>query len=158
MKLIDKKILDQTSGKAKLSPRLRMNHNFHDSPDAAVNRLLNAMEPGTYLRPHRHLTPAKDEMFVLLRGSIALFLFDEEGQITQTTILDPKKQVYGADIEAGVWHGMLVLEPDTVIYEIKEGPYTPLAPEDFAPWSPAPDQKEAAAAYMQQLEQQLAED
>lgn len=59
MKIINEALLDETTGRAKQSPRLRMNYNFHEHLDDPVNRLLNALEPGTYLRPHRHLNPKK---------------------------------------------------------------------------------------------------
>ena len=109
MKIINEALLDETTGRAKQSPRLRMNYNFHEHLDDPVNRLLNALEPGTYLRPHRHLNPKKDEIF------------------------------------------LLVLESGSVIYEIKEGPFAPLAPENFAPWSPAPEDTKGVAKYMELL-------
>ena len=71
MKLIDTPLLDATTARAKQSPRLRMNHNFHERLDDPVNRLLNALEPGTYLRPHRHSNPDKTEIFLLLRGRVS---------------------------------------------------------------------------------------
>ena len=151
MKIINEALLNETTGRAKQSPRLRMNYNFHEHLDDPVNRLLNALEPGTYLRPHRHLNPKKDEIFLLLRGRIAVFLFDNKGEITQTQILDPKEGVYGAEIKAGTWHGLLVLESGSVIYEIKEVPFAPLAPENFAPWSPAPEDTKGVAKYMELL-------
>ena len=58
----------------------------------------------------------------MLRGRIAVFLFDNKGEITQTQILDPKEGVYGAEIKAGTWHGLLVLESGSVIYEITGSP------------------------------------
>jgi cupin fold WbuC family metalloprotein len=148
MKLINQFLLDQITNQAKQSPRLRINYNFHEQLEEPINRLLNALEPGTYLRPHRHLNPDKDEIFLLLRGRVILFLFDEEGHITNKQLLDPSKGLYGAEIKAGVWHSLLVLESGSVIYEIKEGPYAPLAPENFAPWSPDPTQTEEAKKYM----------
>lgn len=154
MKIINEQLLDETRAKALQSPRLRMNYNFHESLDDPINRLLNAMEPGTYLRPHRHLNPAKDEIFLLLRGKVAVFLFDEEGNITGKTILDPKEGVYGAEIQAGVWHGLLVLEPGSVIYEIKQGPFAPLDPENLAPWSPDAEDTEEVRKFLEYLERQ----
>lgn len=148
MKLINDQLLNETSAQAKTSARLRMNHNFHEELDDPVNRLLNAMEPGTYLRPHRHLHPPKDEIFLILRGKIMLFLFDEKGRITDKILLSPEAGSYGAELKAGVWHGLLVLEPDTVLYEIKKGPFTPLPPEDMAPWSPAAEDIEKVEKYM----------
>ena len=130
MKIINEQLLDETQAKALQSPRLRMNYNFHERLDDPINRLLNAMEPGTYLRPHRHLNPAKDEIFLLLRGKVAVFLFDEEGNIT-------------------------VLESGSVIYEIKQGPFAPLAPENLAPWSPEAEDTEGVKKYLEWLESQI---
>ena len=142
MKLIDKKLLDATTKKAQLSPRLRMNHNFHETLDDPINRLINAMEPDTYLRPHRHRNPDKNEVFLLLRGKAALFLFDDLGTVTESVILDPLAGIYGGEIPCDVWHTLVVLESGSVVYEIKQGPYAPLSPENTAAWSP--DAEDAA--------------
>lgn len=157
MKIINEILLNETIEKAKQSPRLRMNYNFHDRLDDPVNRLLNAMEPGTYLRPHRHLDPDKDEIFLLLKGKAALFIFDEEGGVQETLVLDPQNGVYGAEIQAGVWHTLLVLESGSVVYEVKQGPFAPLAPANLAPWSPAAEDEEAAKRYLKKLETYLSE-
>ena len=45
--IIDEKLLNTVSEKAKVSPRLRMNYNFHQSLDEKCHRFLNAVEPGT---------------------------------------------------------------------------------------------------------------
>ena len=151
MKLIDKKLLDATMEKAMKSPRLRMNHNFHDTLDDPLNRLINAMEPDTYLRPHRHKNPDKVEIFLILRGSVALFLFDDHGNITELRILDPKAGIYGGEIPANVWHTLIVLEHGTVVYEVKQGPFTPLSPENFAAWSPNTDDSAGVKQYLDYL-------
>lgn len=155
MKKIDKQLLDSTSAKAKQSPRLRMNYNFHEQLDDPVNRLLNAMEPGTYIRPHRHLDPDKDEIFLVLRGKAVAFTFNEEGNIMEKFLLDPLAGSYGAEIAPGVWHCLLVLEPETVVYEIKNGPFAPLKPENLAPWSPEPEEEEAVKEYMARLSSEI---
>ncbi|MDR0349285.1 MAG: WbuC family cupin fold metalloprotein [Tannerella sp.] len=151
MKLINQQLLDETTAKARLSPRLRMNYNFHEDLNDPVNRLLNAVEPDTYLRPHRHINPDRNEVFLLLRGKVALFIFDHKGNIMQTEILDPLNGNYGGEIPAGTWHGLLVLESGSVIYEIKEGPFAPLTAENMASWSPDAEDREASRAYMQKL-------
>ena len=79
MKLIDSKLLTWLSAQAAANPRLRQNFNIHDSNDEACQRLLNAVEPGSYIRPHRHLTFAKPESFVGLRGRIALLILGIAG-------------------------------------------------------------------------------
>lgn len=155
MKIINEQLLDETTARAKQSPRLRMNYNFHEELDDPVNRLLNAMEPGTYIRPHRHLNPNKDEIFLLLRGKAMLFLFDEKGNITEKLLLDPKVGSYGTEIKPGIWHCLLVLESGTVVYEVKPGPFASLHPENMAPWSPEPDDEKGINEYLTYLTSQL---
>ncbi|MDR1886982.1 MAG: WbuC family cupin fold metalloprotein [Prevotellaceae bacterium] len=138
MKIIDKALLDSVSAQAVKSPRLRMNYNFHLHTDEPLNRLLNAMEPGSYFPPHRHKNPDKEEIFLVLRGSVLILIFDDDGFVASVTEISPKKEVYGMEIEAGVWHSLIVLEPDTVVYEVKRGPYVPLTPDNIAPWAPDP--------------------
>lgn len=146
MKLITETLLDEVTEQARKSPRLRMNHNFHESMEAPIHRMLNALEPGTYLIPHRH--PDKEETYLVLRGSLIAILFDEEGEVINKVTLNPKMGNYGIEIPAGTWHGIVVLEPGTVIYEIKQGPFSPLTPENLASWAPAPTDREKVDAYM----------
>jgi len=136
MKIIDNKLLDSLSVRACNNPRLRVNYNFHDSLEDPINRLLNAMEPGTYVPPHRHSNPNRDEIFLVLRGKIAMFIFNDDGTVRTTFEMSPELEVKGMEIEAGVWHSLVVLESGTVLYEIKNGPYVPLSPENLASWAP----------------------
>ena len=46
----------------------------------------------------------------------------------------------------------MVLEDDTVVFEIKQGPYAPITPENLAPWSPAATDTEAVEQYIKALE------
>jgi len=151
MKLIDKNLLDETTTKAKQSPRLRMNYNFHETLDDPINRLINAVEPDTYLRPHRHQNPDKNEIFLLIRGKAALFLFDDQGTVTKSLVLDPIAGVYGGEIPCDVWHTLIILESGSVVYEIKQGPYAPLSPENMAPWSPDAEDSTGVKSFMDKL-------
>ncbi|MEW6683932.1 MAG: WbuC family cupin fold metalloprotein [Nitrospirota bacterium] len=135
---IDQALLDRVTAEAARHPRLRMNHNFHQHEEP-VQRLLNAVEPGSYVRPHRHVDPPKWEMFVCLRGRGAAVVFDDDGRIVDIHRLDPGRGTYGVEIAAGVWHSIISLAPGSVFLEVKEGPYKPKHTGVFAPWSPAPD-------------------
>lgn len=126
--LIDNKLLDEITAKAEESPRLRMNFNLHDSLDAKAQRLLNVLMPGTILPIHRHRHTA--ETYILLRGKMMVVFYDEMGGQIERYLLDPTIGIYGVNIPAGQWHTVEVVEPST-IFEVKDGPYTPLAPEDI---------------------------
>lgn len=121
--VIDQKLLDQVSIQAKESTRLRMNYNFHQSLDDKCHRMLNAVEPGTEVPIHRH--PTKDESFVILRGKVRSTTYNDDGSIIDSVVLSQEDGVYGVDIPKGIWHKLESLEPNSVIFECKEGPFVP---------------------------------
>lgn len=151
MKIIDNTLLDSVTKQAEENPRRRMNYNFHESLDAPINRLLNALMTDTYLPPHKHSRPDKEEIFFVLRGSVLLLLFDDNGNVTFSKEINPQKGVYGMEFDSTIWHSLIVIEPNTVVYEVKEGPYIPLRPEDIASWAPPASDKEKAKEYNEQL-------
>ena len=57
--------------------------------------------------------------------------YNDKKELIGTTILDSKEEVFGINIPAGEWHTVEILEPNTVIFETKDGPYTPLSDEDM---------------------------
>lgn len=124
---IDTTLLNEVLAEAGRSPRLRMNRNFHESLDAPAQRLLNALLPGTALPIHRHRHTA--ETYILLKGRIDVCFYDDMGKRTARFQLDPANGNYGVQIPKGQWHTIEVLQP-SVIFEVKDGPYTPLSPED----------------------------
>lgn len=133
---IDKPLLDQVSLSARQSARKRMNYNFHKDYSDTLQRLLNAIEPGSYLRPHKHENPDKREVFTVLRGKVLVVEFDPEGNIVDHMILEPSAGSFGAEIPEKTFHCILALEPGTVVYEIKDGPYSPIDDKNFATWAP----------------------
>jgi cupin fold WbuC family metalloprotein len=151
MKIIDRQLLDKLSGEAAQSARLRKNLNLHDDYAELCQRLLNAVERGSYIRPHRHLTPPKPETFVLLRGRMAAFIFDEGGDIERCVVLSPAGSTLGLDVPPGVWHSIVSLESGSIFFETKPGPYEPLSDKDWAPWAP-PEGSPEAAEFLRGLE------
>lgn len=151
MKIVDRQLLHQLSEQARISPRLRKNHNFHPSDDSRSHRLLNAIEPGSYIRPHRHLDTEKDEAFILLSGTLGIITFDRDGTISESVLLSVETGNLAADIPHGVFHTALALATGTVFYEAKAGPYRPLTEEEKAPWAPEENSAEAAH-FLEQLE------
>ena len=127
--------LSALSDTARQSPRMRMNHNIHTELSDPVQRLSIAMEPDTYIRPHRHLQTW--ELLIALRGRFIVLTFDDHGVVIDRAVLGDSESVIETPV-AG-WHAVLSLDPNAVIFEVKQGPYMPFKEEDFAPWSPAAD-------------------
>ena len=126
--IIDKKVLDELTAQAKASPRLRMNMDLRNSPEDQSQRMLNAIEPGSVVPVHRHRLSS--ETVVCLRGRLIEEYYDEAGRVVDSIELTPGGPVVALNIPAGQWHTVRSLESGTVILEVKDGPYAPLAEED----------------------------
>jgi len=137
IRIIDQHLLDDLSKQAAASRRLRKNLNFHESDEDACHRLLNAMEPGTYIQPHHHAAEGKDETVTILRGKLGLIEFDDSGRVTGTVRLEPGGENVAVHIPRGTIHAWVALEPGSIFIEAKAGPYRPFTPEERAAWAPA---------------------
>lgn len=148
---IDAALVRAVCRNARANPRLREIHRFHADDEAPLQRMLNAIQPGSYVRPHRHLDPPKDEGFLILSGRCGVVTFDDAGAVVERLVLDRAAHSLGCDIPAGVWHSLVALATDTCLYEVKPGPYAAASDKDFPAWAPAADDAEAAA-YLAGLE------
>jgi cupin fold WbuC family metalloprotein len=151
MKIITTEVLHQLTETARTSPRLRKNYNLHTFDTSRCHRLLNAIEPASYIRPHRHLDPEKDEAFILMSGRLGIIIFSETGVVTESVILSRQGGVLAADVPSGVFHTAVSLEAGTVFFEAKAGPYLPLGEAETAAWAP-PEGDGRAAQYLEQLQ------
>ena len=142
---MDRKLLDELSEQAKASPRLRKNYNIHVSEAEPCNRLLNGLELGMYIQPHRHNDPSKDEAMVMVRGKMGLVAFDDSGKVTETVLVEAGGEIPAISIPHGVFHTLVALESGTVFFEAKAGPYRALQPDEKSSWAPAEGTPEAAA-------------
>lgn len=137
LQLIAAAELDQLTRQAAEAPRKRSHLLLHTGPDDQVQRLLIAAQPGTYVRPHQH--SRQWEMLVLLRGRLDLLSFDEGGKVQSRKSLVPATPV--VQIAVAEWHAGVVCEPDTLVLEVKPGPYRP---NEFAGWTPEEGVEQAA--------------
>jgi cupin fold WbuC family metalloprotein len=142
MKMLNRESLDALVRQAQDSPRRRAHQTLHVELDDAVQRLAIAMEPETYVRPHRH--PQSWELLTRLRGRFAILFFDEAGTVTLRTELGEDQQAI--EYPAGAWHSVVSLEPGSVIFEVKRGPYIQPTAADAAAWAPAENEPGTAAA------------
>jgi len=131
-------MLEELTQQARQSPRRRANRNLHEDLSDPIQRLAIAMEPDTLVRPHRH--PHTWELLFPLRGRFVVLHFDAAGTVVHRATLGEDCQVI--ENPANTWHAVLSLDPGGIIFEVKHGPYTPIAEADYAPWAPA----DAAAA------------
>jgi cupin fold WbuC family metalloprotein len=133
LKRIDQDLFDAVAAGAAGSPRRRLNHNFH-APTDRVQRFLNVLQPGTYVRPHCHRRERPGEgfeCFLVLQGEVGLLLLDTGGRVIGRERIRADGPLRGIELAEGVIHTLVALSPDAVLMEIKQGPYQPAADKDF---------------------------
>jgi cupin fold WbuC family metalloprotein len=108
------------------------------------------MEPDSYIRPHRHLDPAKEESMVMVRGRMGVAVFDEAGNVQSQTIIAASGNAVAVDIPYGLFHTVVSLESGTVFFEAKAGPYLALTEEEKGGWAPA-EETPGAVPYLEFL-------
>lgn len=127
--IIDNQLLDTLSSQAKASSRLRQAYDLRNTPEDNSQRMLNALEPGTVMPIHRHRKSS--ETVVIVRGSLIERFYDEEGNVTEEVLMVPGGENPVVQVEKGRWHSLECLEPNTVLFESKDGKYEPLGEEDI---------------------------
>lgn len=141
--VLDEACLRRGLDASRSSPRRRMMIPLQRRPEG-VQRLLNFMQPGSYIRPHCHPLPEHAECVAVLRGCLGVVVFSPEGEIAGKWRLEAgRTESCLIDLDHGVWHGMVPLAPDCVLLETKRGPYNPLVDKKFPGW--APEENSAAA-------------
>ncbi len=150
IKIVTQQMLDDLNVAAAAAPRRRKNFNVHYSEQSPCNRLYNAGEPDTYIQPHCHADPTKDETMLMIRGVMGVVFFDAQGHVTQTTRLEAGGANVAVTIPAGQFHTSVMLAPGSMIFEAKAGPYAALQPHEKGAWAPAEGTPEAIA-YLAQL-------
>src|SRR5262249_17608657 len=89
----DASLIHRKSEYAAVNPRAREVHFFHGGPTEPLQRMLNALQPDSYVRPHRHVQSGKAECVVLLSGSLAFVTFFDDGRmnVKESVHLQPGK-------------------------------------------------------------------
>lgn len=117
------------------SLRKRMILPIHRKQNAEVQRLINFLQPETYIRPHKHPLDHATESIVILKGTIRFFTLDEEGAVLTDRMLRSGPIPAVIDIEPNMWHTFIVLEENTILFECKKGPYNAETDKVFAQWA-----------------------
>ena len=154
MKIFDKSYFDSLTRQAAANSRLRQHLNIHESYEDPCQRIVNALEPNSYIPPHRHFSVRRNELMVALRGKMALVLFDEHGVVME--VLKLGCDIAGSESAAGVelppetWHTVVALDSGCILLEIKAGPFDPSQSKDIASWAPEEGTPQART-YLQKL-------
>jgi cupin fold WbuC family metalloprotein len=153
---LDPALAEEILARARVSPRRRANHCFHQPADR-LQRMVNAALRGSYFAPHRHKDPDKLEIFTILSGRVLALTFDDDGEIRDRAVLSREPSAAGdpalwqVEIPPGTWHTLAVLSPEAVLYEVIDGHFDAGTHKRFAPWAPPESDPAAAQAYLAEL-------
>jgi cupin fold WbuC family metalloprotein len=145
IKHITQELFNTLAEQASHHPRLRQNYNFHELSEK-VQRFLNVLQPGTYVRPHHHNRPADVngfECFLVLQGELGILIFDQNQTVIHTEHLSAQGNVRGIELAEGTVHTIVALAPNTIMFELKEGPYYPTNDKNFLAGFPLEGTSEA---------------
>jgi len=151
MFIIDNKILDDLCQQAERSSRLRQHLNIHSSYQENCQRLLNAIQPDSYIHPHRHTVVNKQELLVAIRGSFSLITFDHHGNFDRSISFgselyaDDLCSSVAVEIPPDVWHTVLAKQENSILLEVKDGPFISSKAKELAPWAPQDGSAEASS-------------
>jgi cupin fold WbuC family metalloprotein len=139
---------------ARANPRQREILALHRTESEPIQRMINALEPGSYIRPHRHHDPPKAECIVLLTGALGFVTFHNDGtpDIGHCFLLHRTKGMLAVDVRENLWHTFFALERGTTVFEVKAGPFDARRDKQAAPWAPPEDSPEAPG-YLTSLEE-----
>ena len=152
IKVFSVEYLDHLVTQAKNSSRLRQHSNIHDEYADPCQRLFNAIEPDSYIRPHHHGI----ETLFAIRGLMALIVFNNKGAIERVqkfgvgTCPSRPNIAAGTEISLSTWHTVVSLASGSILLEVKAGPFDPDMPKSFAPWAPEEGASDSAN-YLKQL-------
>lgn len=161
VKKLSSDLLASLAEEASRSPRARLHRNLHESYEDPCQRLLNAIGMDSYIRPHRHALDPKSECLVAVRGMFALLVFDNAGVVQEVVRFCTEKYCdeggssVGVELPPGTWHTVIALAPNSVLLELKAGPFEPSAAKEPAPWAPEEGAIEAGP-YLQRLRELIA--
>jgi cupin fold WbuC family metalloprotein len=143
-RFLDQTLFAQLTAEALANPRQRQHHNLHAMSEPC-HRMVVGLQPGSYIPPHRHLAEDKAETLLALQGCFGVLIFSQTGEVLERRLLQAGGECAGVDLPPGVFHALLVLAADSVLFECKAGPYRPITAAELAPWAPAEGAPEVPA-------------
>lgn len=133
MKSLDVQLFAHLSQQAQEQSDHRASLPLPVSADAAPRRVLHALEPQAYVRPHWHECA---ETILALQGTFLLAVYTDDGFIDRVEAMGAETARRGFEIPAGQVHALVCIEPRSMLFSAKEYPEgTPDAAVGYPEWS-----------------------
>ncbi len=133
--------------------RNRLHYNYHGSFNDNLQKILISLNRRSYIRPHRHRIDPKEEILICLSGDFAIVFFSNNGKIVDIQRIKPvsaSNNSYGIVIQPDQWHMVVSISPNSLILEIKQGPFISEISKEFANWAPE-ENSDSAQIYLNEI-------
>ena len=126
---------------------------LHGNPNKDLHEMLIVHSFGQYIQPHVNLDSAKS--FFVLDGQMVVVLFTDEGVISNRIHLDEFGQgsTFMLRLDNPIFHTVVPISATVTFLETVKGPHMQT---NYAPFSPAPNDKSESEKYMMWLMDGLA--
>ena len=122
----------------------------HPGNDDLLHEMLIIHVQNTYVAPHKHVN--KSESFHIIEGTLSVFLFDDDGKVTETIRMGEVNsgRVFYYRLSSSIYHSILPESEFVVFHEVTNGPFNR---QDMiiAPWAPEEDDCEAMESFKTRL-------
>ena len=137
------------------TPKRRVRINAHPRSDDELHEMIIAIEPGSYIRPHKH--PGKSEAFHIIEGQVDIVVFSEAGEVERIVSLAAKggHHPFYYRMSTPHFHTLIVRSDLLVVHEITNGPFLPTG-TIYAAFAPEEGDTASAAIFQANLVKRVA--
>lgn len=131
----------------KKTAKRRARINAHPDSKDLLHEMIIALEPGSYIRPHKH--PGKSESFHIIEGAVDIVVFDDAGDIVRIVPLLARGGggAFFYRMSEPYFHTLLIKSELLIVHEVTNGPFKPEGTV-FADFAPLDSEPQAAEAFM----------
>jgi cupin fold WbuC family metalloprotein len=137
------------------TPKRRVRINAHPGSDDELHEMIIALEPGSYIRPHKH--PGKSEAFHIIEGQVDIVVFSEAGEVERIVSLAAKggRHPFYYRMSTPHFHTLIIRSDLLVVHEITNGPFLPTG-TIYAAFAPEESDTARAAVFQANLVKRVA--
>ncbi len=150
---IDAQALQQLEIEAQRAGQCNARICLHTDPADAFHDMLILEHRNRYYRPHKHLQ--KGETHHIVKGEMAVFVFNEDGTVAGSTVLRRDGGSTISRVGSGMWHTVLPLSEIVIYHESKPGPFLGDADRLFPAWAPTGSDAAESNQYMERLRRHI---
>lgn len=106
---------------------------LHESLESAAQEMVIVSHRTTHIEPHKH-PPGKPESYHVLEGRLLVKIFNDDGCVIQSILLDQNSDCKMYRIRGDIWHQPVPLSEWVVYHEVFHGPFSKDKDVLYAKW------------------------